>query len=93
MRDSLLTIIRFVGYVNLCIFEVKKETMRKEFGSIVKLCVVVLFAMSLCFVVSCKKSPQGQPEAPNAPVETKVEAPVQKTEEKPAPKTDAGGSS
>jgi len=100
MRDSLLTIIRFVGYVNLCIFEVKKETMRKEFGSIVKLCVVVLFAMSLCFVVSCKKSPQGQPEAPNAPEETKVaapketkvEAPVQKTEEKPAPKTDAGDS-
>ncbi|GAH62071.1 unnamed protein product, partial [marine sediment metagenome] len=65
-----------------------------------KLCVVALFAMSLCFVVSCKKSPQGQPEAPNAPEETKVaapketkvEAPVQKTEEEPAPKTDAGDS-
>ena len=32
--------------------------MTKNFGSIVKICVCVLFAMSLCFIPSCKKSPQ-----------------------------------
>ena len=30
----------------------------KGFGSIVKICVCVLIAMSLCFIPSCKKSPQ-----------------------------------
>ena len=31
--------------------------MKKGFSSIVKVCVLVLFATSLCFVPSCKKSP------------------------------------
>ena len=32
--------------------------MTKNFGSIVKICVCVLFAMSLCLIPSCKKSPE-----------------------------------
>ena len=32
--------------------------MTKNFGSIVKICVCVLIAMSLCFIPSCKKSPE-----------------------------------
>jgi len=36
--------------------------MPRSLSSIVKICVLVLFVMSLCLVVSCKKSPpQGQP--------------------------------
>jgi len=35
--------------------------MKKDFGSIMKVSVCVLFAVSLCFVASCKKSPQ-EPE-------------------------------
>ncbi|MHC4461799.1 MAG: hypothetical protein ACYS6W_10525 [Planctomycetota bacterium] len=40
--------------------------MKKGFSSIVKLCVLVLFATSLCFVHSCKKSSQ-EPPSPNSP--------------------------
>ena len=42
------------------------EMMKKGFSSIVKLCVLVLFATSLCFVYSCKKSSQ-EPPSPNSP--------------------------
>jgi hypothetical protein len=64
----------------------------KDFGSIVKICVCVLVAMSLCFIPSCKKSePTGtessqqsisaaQPKTP-AP---SADKPVAKAPEKPA---------
>ena len=39
-----------------------KEMMKKGVSSIVKLCVLVLLAMSLCFLASCKKS---SPESPS----------------------------
>lgn len=35
--------------------------MPRSLSSIVKICVLVLFVTSLCFVISCKKSPQGGP--------------------------------
>ena len=31
---------------------------KKDFGSIVKVCVCVLFVLSLCLIVSCKKAPK-----------------------------------
>jgi len=39
--------------------------MKKDFGSILRVCVYVLFAVSVCLVPSCKKSPQ-EP-APQSP--------------------------
>jgi len=68
--------------------------MTKKFGTILKICVCVLFAMSLCLIPSCKKSPEEpategssqqsltttSPEAP-APSTTK---PVAEEPEKPA---------
>ena len=66
----------------------------KRFGSIVNLCVCVLFAVSICFIPSCKKSPQ-QPTSggssqksvtaapPAAPAPSEVQ-PVAKEPEKPA---------
>jgi hypothetical protein len=53
--------------------------MKKDFGSIVKAFVCVLFALSLCLVPSCKKSPQEPgPEGSDqqAVVETKPEPPA-----------------
>jgi len=41
----------------------------KGFGSIVKICVCVLIAMSLCFIPSCKKSPQ-EPEGDSSDQQT-----------------------
>ena len=35
--------------------------MKKDFSSVVKICILVLFVMSSCFVPSCKKSPQELP--------------------------------
>ena len=65
--------------------------MKKDFGSIVKVCVCVLFALSLCVVSSCKKAPdESTPEQPAPttvqPVADKTETPP-KVEEKPAPET------
>ena len=71
----------------------------KGFGSIVKICVCVLIAMSLCFIPSCKKSPE-EPESdsssqqtisatpPTTPAPSAVQPvaqePVAKEPEKPA---------
>jgi hypothetical protein len=68
--------------------------MTKKFGTIVKICVCVLFAMSLCLIPSCKKSPEepvsegssqqsitATPPATPAPSTVK---PVAKEPEKPA---------
>ena len=42
--------------------------MKKGFGSIVKVCVLVLFMVSLCLVPACKKSaPEAPPESPGTP--------------------------
>jgi hypothetical protein len=43
--------------------------MTKNFGSIVKICVCVLIAMSLCLIPSCKKSPQ-EPEGDSSGQQT-----------------------
>jgi len=68
--------------------------MTKNFGSIVKICVCVLFAMSLCFIPSCKKSPQepvgkgsGQQSVSATPPKTPAPStvkPVAQVPEKPA---------
>ncbi len=59
--------------------------MRKGFNSSVKLVVLVLFVVSLCFVGSCKKSEEPvREETPKAPAETLKEQP--KEEPKEAPK-------
>lgn len=45
--------------------------MKKNFGSIVKVCVCVLFALSLCFITSCKKAPEEPaPSSPEKPAAT-----------------------
>ncbi len=51
--------------------------MMKSCNSITKICVLALFVVSLCFVVSCKKSPpEGQPsEQPSQPVATPPQTP------------------
>ncbi len=54
--------------------------MKKDFGSIVKVCVCVLCALSVCFILSCKKSP----EEPT-PSTTKQPVPSAKKPETPAP--------
>jgi len=54
----------------------------KNFGSIVKICVCMLIAMSLCFIPSCKKSPQ-EPEGDSSGQQT-ISATPPKT---PAPST------
>lgn len=67
---------------------------KKGFGSIVKICVCVLIAMSLCFIPSCKKSPEepageGSTQqsisatTPETPAPSTVE-PVAEEPEKPA---------
>ena len=68
--------------------------MTKKFGTIVKICVCVLFAMSLCLIPSCKKSPE-EPAAegssqqsisatpPSTPAPSTPE-PVAEAPEKPA---------
>ena len=68
--------------------------MKKDFGSVVKVCVCVLVAMSLCFVSSCKKAPEESapvsPEKPAANTTTpKPAAPstIQPAAEETAPKT------
>lgn len=48
--------------------------MKKDFGSIVKVTVCVLFAVSLCFVPACKKSPQEpEPTSSDQPTAGKTE--------------------
>jgi len=71
--------------------------MKKGFGSIVKICVLVLFVFSLCLVPACKKStPEAPSESPeqqatddtkSGVVETKIPATVEQTPavEKPDP--------
>ena len=68
--------------------------MTKNFGSILKICVCVLIAMSLCLIPSCKKSPEepagtesSQQSISAAPPETPAPTavkPVAKEPEKPA---------
>ena len=68
--------------------------MTKNFGSIVKICVCVLIAMSLCIIPSCKKSPQepaskgsGQQAVSATPPKTPAPStikPVSEEPEKPA---------
>ncbi len=42
--------------------------LKKGFGSIVKICVLVLFVFILCLVPACKKStPEAPPESPGSP--------------------------
>ena len=68
--------------------------MKKDFGSIVKVGVCVLFALSLCFVSSCKKAPDEpeqkknteQPTVSAAKPEKPAPTTVQPTPEKPAQK-------
>jgi hypothetical protein len=53
--------------------------MKKDFGSIIKVIVCVLFALSLCLVPSCKKSPQEPPAESSTQkiaAETKPETPA-----------------
>ena len=62
--------------------------MTKNFGSIVKICVCVLFVLSLCFILSCKKSePTEKSTTPQsmsaAPEETPAPSMTKETE-KPA---------
>ncbi len=67
--------------------------MNKDYGTIVKVCVCVLFAMSVCVVPSCKKSsePVSPPQAnetttPQTPAPSAVGPAVEKTvSEAPAP--------
>jgi hypothetical protein len=48
--------------------------MKKDFGSIVKVAVCVLFAVSLCVVPGCKKSPQEpEPASPDQPTTGRTE--------------------
>ncbi len=60
--------------------------MKEDFGSIVKISVCVSFALSVCFVASCKKSPEPAPAAPSekatAP-QTPAPSPAKPTAEKP----------
>ena len=56
--------------------------MKKDFGSIVKVFVCVLCALSLCFVSSCKKAPEE-----STPTGTKQPAPSTTKPETPAPVT------
>ena len=68
--------------------------MTKNFGSVVKICVCMLIAMSLCFIPSCKKSPEepadtesSQQSMSATPPETpapSAEQPVAKAPEEPA---------
>jgi len=56
--------------------------MTKKFGTIVKICVCVLFVMSLCLIPSCKKSPEEPAgEGPSQQSVTTTES------ETPAPST------
>jgi len=62
---------------------------KKGFGSIVKICVCVLFAMSLCFIPSCKKSEpsdedSGQQSISATPPTTPAPSTVKPVAEKPA---------
>lgn len=64
--------------------------MKKDFGSIVKVCVCVLFVLSLCFVSSCKKAPEEstpssteQSVASTTKPETPAPTTVQPAPEKP----------
>lgn len=68
--------------------------MTKNFGSVVKICVCMLIAMSLCLIPSCKKSPEepagtesSQQSMSATPPETpapSAEQPVAKAPEEPA---------
>jgi len=60
--------------------------MKKDFGSIVKVCVCVLFVLSVCFVASCKKSSEPVPSAPTAKTtapQTPAPSPAKPAAEKP----------
>ncbi|MHC4508635.1 MAG: hypothetical protein ACYTAO_06690 [Planctomycetota bacterium] len=62
--------------------------MNKDFGAIVKVCVCVLFAVSLCIVPSCKKSPEEPASPPQATETTTPQTPAPSAVE-PAPETPA----
>ncbi len=66
--------------------------MKKDFGSIVKTCVCVLFVLSVCFVASCKKSSEPDSSAPAAKTtgsQTSAPSPAKPTVEKTASETPA----
>ena len=67
-----------------CEFLRLKEMIKKDFGSIAKVCVLVLLAMFLCFVPACKKSsPESTDESsskPSADTDTTVTESVQPAE-------------
>ena len=65
--------------------------MKKDFGSIGKVCVCVLFALSLCLISSCKKAPEEPaPSSPEpAPSITKPESPTPSTVQPVADKTES----
>ena len=48
---------------------------KKDFGSIVKVCVCVLFVLSLCLIVSCKKAPK-ESTPPNSEKPTATKKPA-----------------
>ena len=56
--------------------------MRKDFGSIVKVSVCMLFVLSLCFVPACKKSPQ-ESEAVSSDQQTASETETQSASPQP----------
>jgi hypothetical protein len=92
-------ICHFISSIEFGNFEVRRTMMKKNFGSIAKVCV--LSVLSLCLIASCKKAPD-EPESkkdteqptvsaakPETPAPTTVqpaapEKPAQE-EEKPAP--------
>jgi hypothetical protein len=61
--------------------------MKKDFNSIVKTCVCVLFVLSVCFVASCKKSPEKPASPPQANKTTTPQTPAASTPKPAATKT------
>ena len=64
--------------------------MTKNFDSIVKICVCVLITMSLCFIPSCKKSPQepaGKDSGQQTISATPTKTPITTPPATPAPST------
>jgi hypothetical protein len=61
--------------------------MKKDFNSIVKTCVCILFVVSVCFVASCKKSPEKPTSAPKVSKTTTPQTPAPSTPKAPVVKT------
>jgi hypothetical protein len=57
--------------------------MTKNFGSIVKICVCVLFVLSLCLIPSCKKSPEEPAEkaSSESPAPSTIKSVAQESQE------------